>query len=144
MKRISAIAMSLMLIMIGLTAEAQAVTSGSYRCVAIQGNPGGSPVIVPLITQYNPNATGVQSIRRIRIFDFAGTLLSDQSFAPGAFTVAGRGYRGVASTNTGNFEGLTFLVNWSQTVDAAAPIPKLDLFTLDAAGYTLAGQSNCP
>jgi hypothetical protein len=93
---------------------------------------------------YNPNATGVQSIRRLRIFDSQGLLLSDQSFAPGALPVLGRGSRLVATFSSATFQGLTFLVNWSQTVDAAAAIPKLDLFTFDAANFTLAGQSNCP
>jgi hypothetical protein len=132
-----------MLIMIGLTAEAQAVTSGSYRCVAFQG-PVTSTIIIPFIVQYNPNATGVQSIRRIRIFDSGGTLLSDQSFVPGAQPVAARGARIVISAATASQEALQFIVNWSQTVDAAAPIPRLELYNNAAGVFTVAGQSNCP
>ena len=143
MKRISAIAMSLMLIMIGLTAEAQAVTSGVYKCVAFQG-PVTSTIIIPLIVQYNPNATSVQSIRRIRIFDSAGTLLSDQSFAPGTLTVAARGGNIVVAAATATQQALQFIINWSQTVDAAAPIPRLDLYNNAAGVYTVAAQSNCP
>ena len=72
MKRISAIAISLLLI-IGLTTEAQAVTSGVYKCYVLQGSTDDpSTFILPTITHYNPNATGVQSITRLRIFDSNG------------------------------------------------------------------------
>jgi hypothetical protein len=142
-KRISAIAISLLLI-IGLTAEAQAVTSGSYRCVAVEGSFDGTTLIFPEIIHYNPNATGVQSIRRIRIFDSLGVLLSDESSAPGVFPVAGRGSFPISVSGIGFFEGLQVIVNWSQTVDGVAPIPRLNLYNFDGAVIASAGQSNCP
>lgn len=82
MKRISAIAISLLLI-IGLTAEAQAVLSGVSKCNVFQG-PTDDPTtfIVPVIVLFNPNAAGVQRITRFRIFNELGASLLDQSFPP--------------------------------------------------------------
>ena len=144
MKRISAIAISLLL-MIGLTAEAQAVTSGSYRCVALQGpTPDGTTSILPVIVHYNPNATGFQSITRLRIFDSAGTLLADIPSPPGAFTVNARGSGIVLAAENGTPEGLQFIVNWKQGADAAAPIVRLTLALFDGVNFTSLAQSNCP
>jgi hypothetical protein len=145
MKRISAIAISLLLI-IGLTAEAQAVTSGVYKCYVAQG-PTSDPstFLVPDITHYNPNATGVQNITRIRIFDSIGVLIFDQAFSPGTFTVNGRGSDHAAVAATGFAEGLQILVNWRQAADALAPIPKIVLLLFDDTSgiFTSVSQSNC-
>lgn len=80
MTRISAIALSLLL-MIGLTAEAQAVTSGAVKCVALQG-PSGADLVASTVTLYNPNGTGNQNITRLRIYDSTGATIVDLSFAP--------------------------------------------------------------
>lgn len=146
MKRISAIAMSLLLI-IGLTAEAQAVLSGTAKCNVFQGpTPDPSTFIEPVIVLFNPNATGVQSITRIRLFDELGNLLLDQGFPPGTYTVPGRGSTFFAALYTNFAEGLQVLVNWSQAADALAPIPRLTLLLFDATSgiYTSVSQSNCP
>jgi hypothetical protein len=144
MKRISAIAISLLLI-IGLTAEAQAVTSGVYRCYVHQGSFDNRTSTTPLIFHYNPNATGGQSITRVRIFDHLGGALFDQSFAPGNFTVNGRGSTFVITAISGVFEGLQVIVNWKQAVDAAPPIPRLTLYHISGGGIvTSEAQSTCP
>ena len=146
MNRISAIAMSLLL-MIGLTAEAHAVTSGIYKCYVFQG-PTDDPntSIVPTITHYNPNATGVQHITRLRILDQSGAPLLDESYAPGTNTVNARGSTFYAAVPTGLTEGLQFLFNWSQAVDAVAPVPKLTVLLFDSTSgiYTSVSQSTCP
>ncbi len=144
MKRISAIAMSLLLI-IGLTVEAQAVTSGTYRCVAAQGSLDfGSTVTIPLVVHYNPNL-GVQSITRIRVFDGNGVLLFDETFPVGAVPVPGRGSIPITAMITGVLDGTQLIVNWRQSADAAAPIPRLNLLTVDGVGVlTSVSQSNCP
>lgn len=74
MKRISAIALSLLLI-IGLTAEAQAVLSGVSRCNFFQGPTDDSTtVIVPVLVLFNPNGSGYLSITRLRIFEQVGAI----------------------------------------------------------------------
>lgn len=145
MKRISAITISLLL-MIGLTAEAQAVTSGSYRCVALTG-PGidGVTTVLPVVLHYNPNAVGVQSITRVRIFDSLGVLVFDEPSPPGSFTVGGRGSTiVVAAEDIGFLEGFQIIVNWRQAADALAPIPRLNLALFDGVKFTSVSQSNCP
>lgn len=146
MKRIGAIAISLFL-MIGLTTEAQAVTSGVYKCVAFQGPTDDlTTLVVPAVLHYNPNATGVQSITRVRIFDSFGTLIFDQPSPPGTFTVNGRGSTIVFSAQNGFPEGLQFIVNWSQGADALAPIARLTLLLFDTGigAYVSVSQSSCP
>jgi hypothetical protein len=142
MTRISAIAISLLL-MIGLTAEAQAVTSGSIKCVALQG-PVGPDTILPSVVYYNPNATGHQNITRVRFFDQTGTSIADVPFNPPQ-QVLGRGSFVISGITTNNAEGLQIIVNWQQAADAAAPIGRLNLITNNAAsGTTSVAQSNCP
>ena len=146
MKRISAIAISLLLI-IGLGTEAQAVLSGSSKCNVFQGpTDDPSTFIVPTVVLFNPNATGVQSITRFRIFNELGASLLDQNFPPGTFTVPGRGSTFYAAVPTGFSEGLQFIANWSQAVDALAPIPRLTLFLFDTNTglYTSVSQTTCP
>lgn len=144
MKRLSAIAISLLLI-IGLTAEAQAVLSGAVKCNVFQGPTDDlTTVVVPVITLYNPNATGVQRLTRLRIFDQLGLVILDESYAPGTVTINARGSIFYATGITGVAEGLQFLFNWSQTVDAAAPIARLNLFLADSASYTSVSQTTCP
>ena len=146
MKRLSAIAISLLLI-IGLTAEAQAVLSGSSKCNVFQGPTDDlTTVVVPVITLYNPNATGVQRLTRLRIFDQLGSVILDESYSPGTVTINARGSTFYAATITGVAEGLQFLFNWSQTVDAAAPIARLNLFLFDSGlgVYTSVSQTTCP
>ena len=145
MKRIGAIAISLVL-MIGLTAEAQAVTSGAYRCVALTGPaPDGVTTVLPVVFHYNPNATGVQSITRVRIFDSLGVLIFDQPSPPGSFTVGGRGSTVVvAAEDIGFLEGFQIIVNWKQTADALAPIPRLNLALFNGVQFTSLSRSNCP
>jgi len=147
MKRISAFAISLLLIT-GLTAEAQAVTSGIYKCYGVQGpTPDSSTSVLPAVTHFNPNATGVQSITRIRVFSSQGVLLFDQAFPPGVNTVNARG----ASPTTilvapiGAIEGLQAIVNWRQAADALTPIPRLQLFLFNATSgiFTSVSQSTC-
>ncbi len=147
MKRISAIAMSLLL-MIGLTAEAQAATSGAITCRSLVGNIGSDSVEL-VIMVYNPNATGQQGITRFRIFDFGGGVAFDQSFAPpipvfarGSFPISSAVFLGFAA------EGVQIVVNWSQTVDtAAAPIGRINMLThpnIAGASLTSVSQFNCP
>ena len=149
MKRISAIAISLLLI-IGLTAEAQAVTSGVYKCYALQGSADGITFTLPVIWHYNPNATGVQSITRLRIFDMFGAILLDESYAPGTpagtLEVNGRGSLPITVAYSDFSEGIQVIVNWRQAVDAAAPIPRLTLllFNNTSATYTSVSQTTCP
>jgi hypothetical protein len=147
MKRISAIAISLFL-SIGLMAEAQAVTSGVYKCYGIQGfTDDSSTFVLPAVTHYNPNATGVQSITRIRVFNSQGGVLFDQAFPPGTNTVNARG----ASPTTMlmapivALERLQAIVNWRQAADALAPIPRLQLFLFNTTSgiYTSVSQSAC-
>jgi hypothetical protein len=145
MKRISAIAMSLLL-MIGLTVEAQAVTSGVYKCYVPQGSTSDfSTILVPDITHYNPNATGVQNITRTRVFDSMGVLIFDQAFPPGTVAANGRGSTHIGVSTPPFSEGLQIIVNWNQAADALAPIPRLILFLFDASSgiFTSVSQSNC-
>jgi hypothetical protein len=146
MKRISAIAISLFL-SIGLMAEAQAVTSGVYKCYGVQGPPGDpSTSVVSAVTHFNPNATGVQSITRIRVFDSQGVLLFDQAYPPGTNTVKARGASPITTiASTGVFEGLQAIVNWRQAADALAPIVRLQTFLFNATSgtFTSASQSTC-
>jgi hypothetical protein len=146
MNWISATAASLLLITIGLTIEAQAVTSGTYRCVALQSSfDSGITTTVPVIMHYNPNG-GLQSITRIRVFNSVGVVLFDQSIPVGALTVPGQGSLPVLTGTSNISEGLQFIINWRQTVDAAAPIPRLDLVHIDVASSVVQSmsQSNCP
>ena len=146
MKRISAIAISLML-MIGLTAEAQAVLSGTSKCNFFQG-PTDDPTtfVVPVLILYNPNGAGFLSITRLRIFEHTGANILDETFPPGTNTVIARGSSSFVPVATGIAEGLQIIANWRQTVDAAAPIAKLNLLLFDNASgtYTSVSQSNCP
>ena len=142
MTRISAIAISLLLI-IGLTAEAQAITSGSIKCVALQG-PDGPDTILPVFVYYNPNATGHQNITRVRVFDQTGTLIADVPANPPQ-QVLGRGSFVISGITSNNAEGLQILINWQQGADAAPPILRLNLIIDNAAvGLTSAAQTNCP
>ena len=142
MTRISAIALCLML-MIGLTAEAQAVTSGSIKCVALQG-PSGSDTVVPGVVFYNPNATGNQNITRVRVFDQTGASIADISPAPGTAQVPGRGSFPISLSLPGDSGGIQIIVNWQQGADAAAPIIRLNLLADNGVDFTSAAQSNCP
>lgn len=141
MTRISAIVMSLLL-MIGLTAEAQAVTSGSIKCVAFQGPAGTATTIVPLLMYFNPNATGTQNITRVRVFDQTGASIADISPAPGTAQVPGRGSFPISLA--GESGGIQIIVNWQQGADAAAPILRLNLLADNGVDFTSAAQSNCP
>lgn len=145
MRWISAIAISLLLTT-GLVVDAQAVTSGVYKCYVTQGpTSDSSTLVVPDVIHYNPNGTGFQSITRIRIFDSLGSLLFDQSYPYGAFTVNARGSDHAAVPTTGLAEGLQVMVNWRQSVNGAPPIPRLILLLFDSISgtYTSVSQSNC-
>lgn len=146
MKRISAIAVSLLLV-IGLASESQAFTAGSYRCVALQGSfDTGITDVFPVVMHYNPNAS-VQHITRLRVYDSSGTLIYDSGTIPvGGFPVNGFGSAVVISGTSGFSEGLLFIVNWKQSADVRAPIPKINMLTIDTAtGATRSmAQSNCP
>ncbi len=146
MKRISAIAISLVLV-VGLTAEAQAVTSGVYKCYGVQGPTDDlSTFVLSAVTHFNPNTTGVQSITRIRVFDSQGVVLLDQAFPPGTNTVKARGASPTTIiTPSLVFEGLQARVNWIQAADALAPIVRLQTFLFNAISgtYTSASQSTC-
>jgi hypothetical protein len=144
MKWFSAIAMSLLLI-IGLTAEAKAVTSGVYKCNVFQGPlTDASTTIIPVLTHYNPNAI-VQNITRVRAYNKAGTLIMDHSFPIGTNAVNAHGSISTTIT-TDFFEGLQAIVNWQQGSDALAPVPKLTLllFNTTSGVYTSVSQSVCP
>jgi hypothetical protein len=140
MTRISAIVISLLL-MIGLTAEAQAVTSGSIKCVAFSP----APNVVPVLMYFNPNATGSQNITRVRVFDqTGGAPIADTSPAPGTAQVPGRGSFPISLSLAGDSGGVQIIVNWQQGADAAAPILRLNLLADNGVDFTSAAQSNCP
>jgi len=146
MNWINAIAVSVVLFMIGPTIEIQAVTSGTYRCVALQSSfDTGITATIPVIMHYNPSA-GLQNITRIRVFNSSGGVLFDQSLPMGALTVPGHGSLPVITGTSNVSEGLQFIINWQQTVDAAAPIPRLDLVHVDIASTVVQSmaQSTCP
>jgi hypothetical protein len=144
MKRIAALVIALLLV-VGLAAEARAALSGLYTCVALQGLAGGGTGILPIIIHYNPT-NAAQSIRRVRVFDSAGALNFDSGPIPaGATVVPPRGSFPIVIV-TGAFEGARYVINWSQSVNGAAPIPRLDLMLIDPTLTfpTSVAQSNCP
>lgn len=147
MKRINTIVAALLLIIIGLTAEAQAVTSGFYRCVALQDSlDGGFTITVPVVVHYNPTGA-VQHITRIRVFNSAGTSLYDSGMIPvGNFPVYRLSSAIVVSETSGVPEGVQLIVNWKQSADTLAPIVRLTLITYDSAtgAATTVTQSTCP
>jgi hypothetical protein len=81
MQRISAITIALVL-MIGLTAEAQAALSGVLKCNFFDGQFGTTEAIYPVVVIYNTKAAGVQNLTRIRLHDSTGLLLVDIPIAP--------------------------------------------------------------
>jgi hypothetical protein len=152
MKLIGATSLFLLLIT-GSQGEVQAATAGSYRCVFPEGVPDASTDIpaglsftLPVVFHYNPTKI-TQSIRRIKAFDETGTLIFDSGAIPaGDFTVPPSGSTPLAVVSNTVTQGLQFIVNWSQSTDAAAPIPRANLFHIDQAStevFSMA-QTTCP
>jgi hypothetical protein len=123
--------------MIGLTVEAQAVTSGSIKCVAFNT----ALNVFPVVVYFNPNATVNQTITRVRVFDNTGFSIFDQSLSP-PVPVPGRGSFPISITGTSG--GMQILINWQQGADAAPAFGRLNLITDNGVDVTSAAQSNCP
>src|SRR5918996_3325223 len=145
MKRISTILFCLLLLG-GLAAESRAVTSGSYRCTAFQGDPDPDTSLVPVIIHYNPT-NNTQQIRRIRIFDQTGAVILDTGALPvGALPVPAQGSTFLAVDFSATIQGEQVIINWSQGADTSAPIPRVDnlLFNSVSGNFTGTSSRNCP
>jgi hypothetical protein len=164
MQRIVAISLSLLLLA-GLMSQAQAATSGVYKCFVPQGSLDNVfTYTLPVIFHYNPNNTP-QNITRLRVYDSAGTKLFDQSYpvssTPGLnapIPVPPFGSIQIGATIPPTLptvdsvaealQGLQFIVNWSQGLDKPIPIARADLFHFDVsvepAEVFSVAQSACP
>ena len=142
MRRIGAVAIAVAFFL-GL-GEAQAVTSGTIRCVGPQGTFDGYTVTLPLVSIYNPNSS-VQSIRQVSIRDADGILVFDSGPLPsGQVLVPGYAWFPIlAAELTGSEGGLLIQVKWSQGADKRAPIVKVNLLHGDQTYVTSVSQSEC-
>jgi hypothetical protein len=124
-------------LLLTLKGESHALLSGVYRCVSPVGGAFGMNVI-----HYNPNGNA-QVVRRIRGFDGSGQLYFDSG--PIALSIPPRAAvgSGVPPPST-DVEDVQIVASWTQGINAARPIVKVETFFVNPSGDLTMTRNTCP
>jgi hypothetical protein len=131
-----------LLVIAGLSDNALAALSGFYRCTATVGSLDDIGTIDFEIVTYNPNATP-QIIQRVGVRDRRGNLFSDSGSIN--LTVPPRGSLVYFPPVPEGFNDIQVVVSWSQSVDTAGPIPRMNIYLFnDTGAITSVARTGCP
>jgi len=114
---------------------AEAARSGTYRCI-VEVPQGG----IGWILQYNPNPIP-QTVTRVRAWNAAGGFL-DTGPIDQVIPANGSDFVFFWDGTADGGDGFQVLVNWTQSQDKAAPLPRADM--LPDGTFASAVRTPCP